>query len=268
MNKNQNIYLFLLKNRLFFVFKVILLFILIIIPLVLPSCKDYNKDEDYDNNAIALSKNNSSINNNINEKEGASNLNNRIILPPPVTDSKYSLEKSLSSRRSVRSFIKKAIELEKISQLLWAAQGITEPEKGFRTSPSAGALYPLDVFLLNDDGIFHYLPDEHILIQIDSYNFKNELFEACLLQNSVLEAPVVIIITAYYEKTTSKYGQRGERYVLMEAGHACQNILLQAVAIDLGAVPVGAFDDNKIRDILGTTKENIPLYVIPVGYPE
>ncbi|MCG2789502.1 MAG: SagB/ThcOx family dehydrogenase [Actinomycetia bacterium] len=191
-----------------------------------------------------------------------------IMLPEPFTESNYSLEQALAKRRSVRTFSGKEIEIEKISQLLWAAQGITKKDTGFRTAPSAGALYPLDVFIIKKDGIFHYIPQGHKLLKIESKDLRKELYTACLFQGSVSEAVINIIITAVYERTTVKYGERGIRYVDMEAGHACQNILLQAVALDLGAVPIGAFNDSQIQKILNLSKEYIPLYVIPVGYSD
>ena len=90
--------------------------------------------------------------------------------------------------------------------------------------------------------------------------------KASLSQKSVSEAPVDIVITAIYERTTVKYGNRGIRYVHMEAGHACQNILIEAAALELGAVPIGAFSDTEVQKVLGLPKDYIPLYVVPVGY--
>lgn len=185
---------------------------------------------------------------------------------PP--DSNYLLNDALVNRRSVRNFSGKKIEPEKVSAILWAAQGITAKDSGFRTAPSAGALYPLDVFLLDEDGVYHYIPDGHKLMKMKNNDLRNELYKACLFQGPVSEAVINIIITAEYERTTVKYGQRGIRYADMEAGHACQNILLIAVAMELGAVPIGAFRDDDIKKILGLPADYIPLYVIPVGYPQ
>jgi SagB-type dehydrogenase family enzyme len=191
-----------------------------------------------------------------------------IILPEPEFAGSISLEEAILNRRSIRDFNDREIEIEKISQLLWAAQGITKKTQGFRTAPSAGALYPLDIFLIKKDGLFHYIPVEHKLKKMSKKDLHQRLYEACLYQNAVAKADINIVITAVYERTTVKYGERGIRYVHMEAGHACQNILLEAVVLDLGAVPVGAFEDSKINEIMGLHEDHIPLYVIPVGYAE
>lgn len=191
-----------------------------------------------------------------------------IILPQPELEGKISLEEALKSRRSVRNFSSKKLSMDQISQILWAAQGITQESTGFRTSPSAGALYPLEIFLLKSDGVFHYIPDGHKIIKLSSDDLRPNLIQGVLFQGFVAEAPVNIIITAVYERTTAKYGNRGIRYVHLEAGHSCQNILLQAAALGLGAVPVGAFDDSYIQDLLDLPRDHIPLYIIPIGYPE
>lgn len=151
---------------------------------------------------------------------------------------------------------------------MWAAQGISRKSTGFRTAPSAGALYPLEIFLVKSDGVFHYIPDGHKLVKLDSDDLRSNLMKACLFQSFVAEAPVDIVITAIYERTTIKYGKRGIRYVHLEAGHACQNILLQAIALGLGAVSVGAFNDSYIQKLLKLPNDYIPLYVVPAGYPE
>lgn len=191
-----------------------------------------------------------------------------IMLPQPELESDISLEEALNSRRSVRNFSSKELSLNQISQILWAAQGITQESTGFRTSPSAGALYPLEIFLLKSDGVFHYIPDGHKIIKLNLDDLRPDLVQGVLFQGFVADAPVNIIITAVYERTTAKYGNRGIRYVHLEAGHSCQNILLQAVALGLGAVPVGAFDDSYIQDLLDLPQDYIPLYIIPIGYPE
>jgi len=191
-----------------------------------------------------------------------------IMLPEPKLESDYSLEKAIFRRRSVRDFSDKEIEIEKISQLLWAAQGITEKSSGKRAAPSAGALYPMEIFIVKNDGAYHYLPQEHQLRKISSGDLRQKLSAACLFQQSVSGADVDIVITAIYERTTVKYGERGIRYVQIEAGHVCQNILLTAVSLELGAVPIGAFEDKAVQLLLGLPSNYIPLYVIPVGYPE
>jgi len=206
-------------------------------------------------------------NSNILNTEDMENRENIIKLAKIPETNKYALCDALLNRRSVRDFSGREIEFEKISMLLWAAQGITEKDKGFRTAPSAGALYPLDVFLFNKDGVFKYLPDEHKLLQLRPNDMRNELYKACLSQGSVARADSVIAITAVYERTTGKYGSRGIRYADIEAGHVCQNILLTAVSLELGAVPIGAFEDDKILEIINLSKKYTPIYIIPIGYP-
>ncbi len=191
-----------------------------------------------------------------------------VLLPEPDLEGLVSLEEALFGRRSIRDFEDRDIEIQKISQLLWAAQGITKKSRGFRTAPSAGALYPLDVFIFKKDGLFHYIPAENVLMMMNREDLRERLYEACLYQGAVAECDINIVITAVYERTTAKYGERGIRYVHLEAGHACQNILLEAVALELGAVPIGAFEDSKIIELMKLPDGYVPLYVIPVGYPE
>ena len=188
-------------------------------------------------------------------------------LPPPQTVGRLSLEEALEQRRSVREFSGDFVSDAELSQLLWAAQGITDPG-GYRTAPSAGALYPLELYAVTRAGAFHYDPHRHELQRVAEDDLRPELYSAALEQESVLEAPLVVVITAVYARTQCKYGaDRGERYVHMEAGHAAQNLLLQAVALGLGAVPIGAFDDAQIQQALGLPSDHVPLYLIPVGYP-
>lgn len=189
-----------------------------------------------------------------------------IMLPEPRQKSNISLEEALNNRRSKRQFQARDLKLEDISQILWAAQGITEMSTGFRTAPSAGALYPLELFVVKSDGLFNYIPKGHKLKKLSSSDLRSELMKASLFQKSISEAPVDIVIMAIYERTTLKYGNRGIRYVHMEAGHACQNILLEATALGLGAVPIGAFSDTDVQKVLNLPEDYIPLYVIPVGY--
>jgi SagB-type dehydrogenase family enzyme len=191
-----------------------------------------------------------------------------IMLSEPYVSGNISLEEALAKRRSVRSFSDRELEMEKISQLLWAAQGITQGPTGYRTAPSAGALYPLELFLVKSDGVYNYRPEGHKMIKLIPEDVRIKLAEGSLFQGFIASAPASIVITAVYERTTGKYGERGIRYVHIEAGHCCQNILLQAVTLDLGAVPVGAFDDEYIRNLLQLPSDHKVLYVIPVGYPQ
>ena len=188
-------------------------------------------------------------------------------LPQPRTEGLFSLEESLLRRRSVREFSSDLLSSSEISQLLWSAQGITDP-RGFRTAPSAGALYPLELYVLTQKGVFHYDVQAHALNTLIEGDLRQDLYQAALNQEAILQAPLTIIITAIYARTEVKYGKaRSPRYVHMEAGHAAQNILLQAVSLNLGAVPIGAFEDNRIQTVLGLPADHEPLYLIPVGYP-
>lgn len=190
-----------------------------------------------------------------------------IVLPAPRRDGKLSLEAALSRRRSIRSFTNAALTADQIGQLLWAAQGVTDRE-GFRTAPSAGALYPLECYVVTGTGTFHYEPGSHRLQARSGNDLRDELAKAALDQSPVSEAPVVVVITAVYERTARKYGDdRARRYATLEAGHAAQNLLLEAVALDLGAVPIGAFDDRRVAQLLRLDAREAPLYLIPVGHP-
>lgn len=195
-----------------------------------------------------------------------------IRLPQIKTDGRVSLEKALYRRRSVRRYRKARLNLSEISQLLWAAQGITNP-RGLRTAPSAGALYPLDIYLMAgsvDDlpiGIYKYLIRSHEMLMTAAKDHRGALMRAGLGQRSLKLASVVLVICAVYERMTIKYGQRGVRYVHMEVGHAAQNVCLQAVALDLNAVVIGAFHDSEVKKLVSTAEEEHPLYLIPVGRP-
>jgi SagB-type dehydrogenase family enzyme len=190
-------------------------------------------------------------------------------LPELSFEENMSLEEAIQKRRSVRSFAQKKLSREQLGQLLFAAQGITEPVQGFRTAPSAGATYPLEVFAATPTGIYHYIPEEHALAEISSADVRDDLAEAAHEQSFIADAGVIIIFAAVMERTTNRYGDRGVQYICMEAGHAAQNLLLQAVSLGLGAVPVGAFsDDAAVLEIIGGDKTMEPLYIIPVGYPE
>ena len=203
-------------------------------------------------------------------------MSREIKLPEPKVKGFISVEEALAKRRSRRRFKREPISLEQLSQLLWAAQGITDKGRGFRTAPSAGATFPLEIYVVVkakgieklEPGIYKYSPANHTLRLIRNGDFSYDLYSACLDQPWVLEAPVNIIITAVYRRTTSIYGRRGaERYVPMEAGHVGQNIYLQAEALGLGTVAIGAFYDERVHEIIGSPKGEIPLYVFPIGKP-
>jgi SagB-type dehydrogenase family enzyme len=187
-------------------------------------------------------------------------------LPAPRLKGEMSLEETLTARRSVRQFTDEELTVEEISQLLWAAQGMTAAWGG-RTAPSAGALYPLEVYVVTADGLYHYLPQGHKAIVESKADLRGELWQAGLNQNAIREAPAVFIVTAVYARTEKKYGERAERYVKLEAGHAAQNLLLQVVALGLGGVPIGAFYDDQVQSALSLPSDHEPLYLIPIGHP-
>ena len=186
-------------------------------------------------------------------------------LPSPATRATGSLAAALTARRSVREFSTQGITEEEVSQLLWAAQGITSPD-GLRTAPSAGALYPLTVSVALPEGLRRYSPAGHRLERVSSRDVRAPLAEAAVGQTWIAAAPAVFAITGNVARTAAKYGDRAERYVHLEAGHAAQNVLLQATALGLGGVSVGAFDDDRVRELLDLDGEH-PLYLLPIGRP-
>jgi SagB-type dehydrogenase family enzyme len=196
--------------------------------------------------------------------------NTMIKLPKPRYDSDVSLEKSLVKRRSVREYTHEPITLEDVSQLLWAGQGITSGWGG-RTSPSAGALYPLELYVIvgNVDGLargaYKYNPKGHALAMVIEGDLRSQLADAALGQSAIKNGAVDIVLTSINQRTTKKYGDRGIRYVLIEIGHAAQNICLQATAMELGSVMIGAFRDEEVRGLLKLPEEAAPLYIIPIG---
>lgn len=198
----------------------------------------------------------------------ASNQAQRIELPSPIGYSTVTVEDAIAERRSIREFVNQPLPDEVISRLLWSAQGITDPERGFRSAPSAGATFPLELYLVDHRGVFRYLPEGHELEEVASGDHRSDLAGAALGQQMIAEAPLSLVIAAVPERTAARYGEtRAARYVHMEAGHAAQNIHLQAVALKLGSVPVGAFRDERVQRTLNLPKDHEPLYIIPVGKP-
>jgi SagB-type dehydrogenase family enzyme len=185
-------------------------------------------------------------------------------LPEPRRVGEISLEEALERRRSVRAFADTPLTEAEIGQLLWAAQGVTD-DAGHRTAPSAGALYPLELYVGTPDGLFHYDPALHGLTLHAPGDPRPAMQEAGLYQDALGDAPAIFAIAAVQKRTAVKYGARAPRYVHMEAGHAGQNILLEAVALGLAAVPMGAFDDARLSEALALPEDQRPLYLIPVG---
>lgn len=186
-------------------------------------------------------------------------------LPSPRTDGPISFEQALLARGSVREFDGQPLTLAQLGQLLWAAQG--ERAHG-RTAPSAGGLYPLELYVAHEGGIYHYRSDGHEIAAVSNTDIRKALAAAALDQRAFHTAPAVVAITGVNERMASKYGSRAERYVLIEAGHAAQNLLLQAAVLGLGAVPNGAFDDATVAELFDLPGDTAPLYLLPVGHPQ
>lgn len=193
-----------------------------------------------------------------------------INLPNPAYRSNVSIEQALKTRRTVRDYSDKPISLQQLGQLLWAAQGITSPE-GFRTAPSAGPFYPLELYVVAKNvtglavGVYHYVPTLHSLEQLSTEDKMNAIYHASNKQAPLLQSPAAIIVTGEYDRTVKKYGNRGVRYVHLEAGHAAENIELQAVSLHLGTVTMGGFSDAMVIKALGISPTLTPLYIMPVG---
>ena len=190
-----------------------------------------------------------------------------IKLPEPVQKGTLSLEETLAKRRSVRSFSAEPISMEQIGQLAWAAQGITAPERGLRTAPSAGATYPIELYIVTQNGTYHYVPQGHQVEILKEEDLRGQLARAAGGQASVRNAAADFVITAVYSRTMKRYGERGRTYVHLEAGHVGQNIQLQAVSLGLGSVPIGAFKEEEIRTALSLPADHEPVYMFAVGHP-
>ncbi|MCL4799749.1 MAG: SagB/ThcOx family dehydrogenase [Burkholderiales bacterium] len=193
-----------------------------------------------------------------------------VALPAPRRDGAFAIERALAERRSVRNFGDAALTLAELSQLLWAAQGVADAS-GQRTAPSAGAIYPLETYVVAGNvrdlatGIYRYEPRRHRLVRHAREDRRASLAAAAHGQDWTAAAPAMLVIAAVETRTTRKYGDRGARYVHMEAGHAAQNALLQAAALGLGGTVVGAFDDAEVRRVLELRSGEQPLYLIPIG---
>jgi len=206
------------------------------------------------------------------EKPAMQNSETDIIqLPAPNYKSHISVEEALQKRRSVRDYSKEPLSLSEVSQILWAAQGITDKTYGLRTAPSAGALYPIEVYLVAanvaelTEGIYKYDPRGHTLKKTAEGDKRNEISNAALKQDAIENSSAIILITAIYERTSVKYDKRTERYVNIEVGHVGQNIYLQAVSLGLGTVMIGAFNDDVLKKVLNLPVNEFPLAIYPLG---
>lgn len=197
-------------------------------------------------------------------------------LPPPDTKGMITVEQAIAQRRTIRRFTQQRLEPEQLSQILWAANGITDPRRFLRAAPSAGALYPMDLYVVAghegvrnlDAGVYHYQPKNHAMSAVVTGDRREAVARASLSQMWMARAPLSIVITAEYSRVTGKYGTRGVRYALIEAGHVGQNIYLQAEAMMLGVGIVGAFDDSRLVEVMDLSPSHEPLSIMPVGYPK
>jgi SagB-type dehydrogenase family enzyme len=178
-------------------------------------------------------------------------------------DNKFPLIKALSKRRSKRDFSDEELSINELSMILWACQGITEPGRGFRTAPSAGATYPIELYVVLRQGVYGYDPKEHALSLHQRGDLRKKLSNVALGQRPIAIAPAVLVFCYNPQKIVWRYGARSLRYAYIETGHIAQNALLAATSLDLGAVPIGAFDDNKVKAVLEL--KNDVLYLLPIG---
>ncbi len=196
----------------------------------------------------------------------------KVLLEPPEETGRASLWEVMKHRRSVRHFTDKTVTKSELSQLLWAAQGITNPESGFRTAPSAGALYPMETYLVVnsieqiDPGVYHYAVDMHELEQLRAGDFRSHVKQSALDQEMAYHANVVFIWTAIFARSKWKYTQRAYRHIYLDAGHIAQNVALAAVALNLSSCQVGALYDDEVNALLGVdgTEESV-IYMTVVG---
>ncbi|MGM0669576.1 MAG: SagB/ThcOx family dehydrogenase [Gemmatimonadota bacterium] len=217
--------------------------------------------------------------------QSAMSRNDAIPLPEVTRDGSLSVERAIFQRRSIRSFAEEAVSMEAVGQILWACQGVTEPRDeapqgfswewmgGLRAAPSAGALYPLEVYVVAasvrglEAGVYRYLPTEHALELHREGDHREALWDAALRQTFILQAPFTLVMAAVMERTAAKYGDRAERYVHMEVGAAGENVYLQAGSLELGTVFVGAFRDEEVGRVLGLPSGQRAFGIMPVGRP-
>lgn len=205
------------------------------------------------------------------ENQNTAGLSIKVKLSGPEISDRSRIEELIEKRRSVRRYKDKKFSESAISRLLWAAQGISS-EDGLRTSPSAGALYPLEIHVVTggegelEPGVYRYIPEGHTLVREITGDVREKLSKAALSQPMIRNAPVSFVISAVYARITGKYGNRGLRYAHMEAGHAAQNVCLLGVEFGIGTCTVGAFEDEEVKKVLKLPANEEPLYILPLGY--
>jgi protease I len=190
-----------------------------------------------------------------------------ITLPPPKLTGPASLEQVLAKRRSGREFSGKALDYEQIGQLAWAGQGITEPSTGRRTAPSAGEIYPITLYIATPEGFFAYNPEQHALEQFSSSDLRGKISAVAAQQKAIAAAPCDIIIAGAIKKLAPKFSNKSRRFMMIEAGHVAQNILLQAVSLNLVAVPLGGYETPNVAAACNLPEGLEPVYIVAVGYP-
>lgn len=201
--------------------------------------------------------------------ENMSNNATIIQLPQPLYQGQLSIEEAINRRKSIRDYSNQPLTLIEVSQLLWAAQG--KNQEGSKVAPSAGALYSIEIYVVAKNveglvaGIYHYLSEDHALEVHQNTQIDQDLKKAAYDQSYVEEAPVKIIISGIFARTTKKYGERGIQYVYQESGHIAQNIYLQAESLGLGTVVVGGFDQKKVDNLFNFKEGQQTLYIMPVG---
>jgi SagB-type dehydrogenase family enzyme len=188
-------------------------------------------------------------------------------LPPPRLDLPFPLVRSIAARRSVREFSSEPIAAPDLSLLLWSCQGVTEPQECFRAAPSAGGVLSFEILAVLSEGMYRYLPREHALQPVAERDIRPDLARAALDQRFLAVAPLTVGISADLRPLARRYGERGRRYMYMEAGHIAENLHLTAVALGYGSVAVGAFDDTAVGRLLDLASGFEPLYLVPVGKP-
>jgi len=221
-----------------------------------------------------------------NPEQAAKKPESKIIqLPDPSFKSETSIEEALNARQSVRAYSAESLSLTEISQMLWAAQGITrkkdtpsskwnekyEWQGGNRTAPSAGGLYPMELYLLAgnveglDQGVYKYIVKSHSLIKVIDGDKRADVREVSLKQKAITEGAAVIVMAAVYERTSIKYGARSEKYIFTEVGHIGQNIYLQGASLGIGTVMIGAYKDDDLKRVLNLPDDEKPMAVMPIG---
>jgi len=194
----------------------------------------------------------------------AQNTQKTIELPAPKLDGTVSLEKALATRRSIRQFTGKEFTMEQIGQLAWSGQGITEKTRGLRTAPSARASYPMKLYLITQSGSYIYLPPKHALQVQEETDLRQKLAGR---QNSIAKSGCTFVIASKVGNSTAKYGDRAEKWKVLEAGHIAENILLEATSMGLGGVPIGGYDPNAVGQICRLPADMEPVYIVATGYP-